>query len=171
MESGMVVVISGLLTASAGYVIDARRAKARINQSRNLLKTGVCCDLDSAIDLYDRLLHEWQTTGRVAAVTLQELKQSSSTYHNNPEWLGLFDEFGCSREIFRYHSTLAKLSAGIEQHYADLCEMENSCNIDKEKHEQLKTALSVTMERLTQSRQQAKELLNLLEHDVNARVA
>lgn len=171
MEASIVAVIGSVLTAGAGLLIDSRREKVRIKKSRSLLVEGVCSDLEQAICLYGRLLKEWQQTGRLWPTTIKELQRSSSTYHNNPEWLGLFDELGCSKEIYQYHNSIVQLLAQLAQKYTELSVLDHAERLGSEAGKTVKSDIDVLMSALIQSRRQAKELLQKLQQDTAAQAA
>lgn len=171
MEGSIVAVIGGFLTAGAGLVIDSTRERVRIGQIRSLLKKGVCSDLANAVHLYDKLIQDWQKTGRLWPKTLHELEKSSPTYHSNPEWLGLFDEYACSKELYDYHAESTQLFAQITRQYCELSAIEDAHMPYDKRYEEAKEALNASMTQLIQCRNQAIELLNILYFDKTAKVA
>ncbi len=163
MEGSIVAIIGGVLTAGAGLLIDSRRERIRISQSRSLLIDGVCCDLNQAIYLYGRLLREWQETGRLLPATIKELELSSSTYHSNPEWLGLFDELGCSNDIYQYHASTVQLLSQIARKSAELSALDHADKLNSEDGKAVRSDVDVLMSALIQSRSHATGLLKKLE--------
>jgi len=152
--------LSGLITAGAGLMIDTRRERRRIGEIRSKLKTDLCNDLERAIALYEKLIADWQRHGTLEIKTLEALTKASATYYDNPEWLGLFDELGCSKAVYQYHSGASKQLAAIEREYADLRGMNR---YPETEYEQACLRLDDAISMLMESRDQAVALVRRLD--------
>ena len=160
MEGAIVAVIGGFIGAGAGLVIDTKRQRARVEKIRTSLKADICCDLKRSVELYDKLLNEWQSADPDWLATLQQLQQSNPTYCTNQEWLGLFDRYGCKIQICDYYADSSQLFDRIEQRYTELHSVIEGG--DSSASEQAKLALNDAIAQLHDRKATAAELLHAL---------
>ncbi len=109
MDAAVVLVVGGFVTASAGLVFDTQREKHRVANLRDTLSRDMGSDLARAIAAYDGVALQWQEYQTIDAAGLRELGLSVSTFLDNQEWLGVFDECGLSRAIFKYFEDCIEL--------------------------------------------------------------
>jgi hypothetical protein len=64
---------------------------------------GVTDDLKSSVELYDRVLSEWEKTQIVWFTTLNELRESRQTYLKNRDALVLINNGSLRQRLFRYY--------------------------------------------------------------------
>jgi hypothetical protein len=164
MDNSVVLMLSGLITAGAGLMVDTRRERRRLGEIRSKLKSDLCNDLERAIALYEKLVADWQRHGTLEIKTLEALTKAGATYYDNPEWLGLFDELGCSKAVYQYHSSASRQLASIEHEYADLRGMNRYPEVE---YEQARSRLDEAISMLLESRDQAVALVNTLEPQRN----
>lgn len=103
MEEIVAAIIGGFLAAGAGWFLQWRLESSRVNKMKELLKTGILDDLKTAIDLYDRLIDEWDKTKIVWFTTLNELRESRQIYNKNRDWLVLLNDEPIRQRIFKYY--------------------------------------------------------------------
>ncbi len=161
MDGGLVAVIGSFIGAGAGFVIDTKRQKGRIEKITSSLKTDISCDLERSIELYDKLLNEWLTTDPAWLATLQQLRSANPTYCSNQEWLGLFDRYGCKIQICDYYADSSQLFDRVEQLYADLHFVIDG-GFESGEFERAKAALNTAIYQLSDYRTQALALLQAL---------
>jgi len=161
METAIVTVISSVIVAGAGLVLDTRRQKARIKEVRSFLKADIGFDLERSIGLYDKLLKEWQLSDPDWLATLQQLQDSNPTYCLNQEWMGLFDRLGSKIQICDYYASSSELFDRIRQLYTEL-HFAIEGDIDQAVFDPAKSALNDAIAQLSGCREQALELLQAL---------
>ena len=96
-------VVGGFLAAGTGWFLQNRQEAARIDRSRRLMIVGLRDDLKSSIELYDRILDEWDKSGIVWFTTINELRESRQIYLRNRELLVLLKSEESRQRIFRYY--------------------------------------------------------------------
>jgi hypothetical protein len=64
---------------------------------------GITDDLKSSIDLYDRVIDEWEKSQIVWFTTLNEHRESRQTYIKNRDWMALLNDEGLRQRLFRYY--------------------------------------------------------------------
>ena len=161
MDGVIVAVIGSFIGAGAGFVIDTKRQKSRLEKITSSLKVDISCDLERSVELYDRLLKEWQTADPAWLASLQLLRSSNPTYCSNQEWLGLFDRYGCKIQICDYYAASSQLFDRIDELYADLHSVIDG-GVETPAFDQAKTALNIAISQLSDCRTQAEELLQAL---------
>jgi len=121
-------IIGGFLAAGAGWFLDRKREEARLSKVRSLLSTGISDDLQHSIQLYDRILEDWERSKVVWFATLIELRESRQTYLNNKDWIVLFDDSQLRVKLFRYYLKSADLINTLEYRQRRKYEIENKFN-------------------------------------------
>lgn len=96
-------VIGGLLAAGAGVMLDSFRENRQQKRGRNLLVTAICDDLDHSLKVYDSIQTTWLEFKFVQFSLLNELKESRQPYHNNKDWVVIFEDPELRRDVFRYY--------------------------------------------------------------------
>ena len=59
--------------------------------------------MKSSVDLYDRVVDEWEKSQTVWFTTVNELRESRQTYQKNRAWLVLLKNEGLRQRLFRYY--------------------------------------------------------------------
>jgi hypothetical protein len=96
-------VIGGFLAAGTGWFLQSRLEASRQKRLAQLFILGVRDDLKSSVDLYDRLMDEWQKSQTVWFTTINELRESRQTYQKNRDWLILLKNESVRQRLFRYY--------------------------------------------------------------------
>lgn len=96
-------IVGGLLAAGAGVLLDRRRELRQQERGRKLLITAICDDLQHSVEIYDRIQNDWLEQKIVHFSLLNELKESRQAYHNNKDWIVIFENSELRREIFEYY--------------------------------------------------------------------
>lgn len=103
MNEIIAAVVGGFLAAGTGWLLQNRQEASRIDRARKLMLIGLRDDLKSAVELYDRVLDEWEKSNIVWFTTLNELRESRQIYLKNRELLVLLDREDLRQKIFRYY--------------------------------------------------------------------
>jgi hypothetical protein len=103
MKEIIAAVIGGFLAAGAGWFLQWRLEAARIKRLKQLLILGITDDLKTSIDLYNRLIDDWDKSQIVWFTTLNELRESRQTYLKNREWLVLINDESLRQKVFKYY--------------------------------------------------------------------
>lgn len=103
MNEIVAAVIGGFLAAGTGWFLQYRLEAARMNRSKQLMVIGVSDDLKTAVELYDRLIDEWEKTQIVWFTTLNELRESRQIYLQHRDWLVLLKNEALRQRLFRYY--------------------------------------------------------------------
>ncbi|RJO60291.1 hypothetical protein C4544_05365 [candidate division WS5 bacterium] len=121
-------IIGGFLAAGAGWFLDRKREEARRAEVRSLLSTGISDDLQHSIQLYDRMLEDWERSKVIWFATLIELRESRQTYLNNKDWIVLFDNAELRKKLFRYYLKSTDLINTLEYRQRRKYEIEDKFN-------------------------------------------
>ena len=103
MNEIIAAVIGGFLAAGAGWFLQWRLEASRLERLKHLLVIGITDDLKLSIDLYSRLIDEWDKSQTVWFTTLNELRGSRQTYLNNRDWLVLINDEPVRQKVLRYY--------------------------------------------------------------------
>ena len=103
MNELLAAIIGGFLAAGTGWFLQYRLEAARLKRGYQLLLIGICDDLKASLELYARLLDEWEKTQIVWFTTLNELRESRQIYLKNREWLILVEDEKIRQKVFRYY--------------------------------------------------------------------
>lgn len=103
MNEIIAAVIGGFLAACAGWFLQWRLEASRLERLKQLLVIGITDDLKLSVDLYNRLIDEWDKSQTVWFTTLNELRESRQTYLNNRDWLVLINDEPMRQKVFRYY--------------------------------------------------------------------
>ncbi len=103
MNEILAAMIGGFLAAGTGWFLQYRLEAARLRRGYQLLLVGMSDDLKASLELYARLLDEWEKTQIVWFTTLNELRESRQIYLKNREWLILVKDENLRQKIFRYY--------------------------------------------------------------------
>jgi len=95
--------IGGILAAGTGWFLQVRLEASRLNRLKKLLLLGIVDDLKSSIDLYERVINEWEKSQTVWFTTLNELRESRQTYLKNRDWMVLIENEMLRQNIFKYY--------------------------------------------------------------------
>jgi hypothetical protein len=96
-------VVGGFLAAGTGWFLQTRLEASRQRRLAQLFIIGVRDDLKSSVDLYDRLIDEWEKSQTVWFTTVNELRESRQTYQKNRDWLVLLKNETIRQKLFRYY--------------------------------------------------------------------
>jgi hypothetical protein len=107
-------VLGGFLAAITGYIIERYREKSRLKQLKALLCIGIEDDLRNSVELYDKLLEDYEKTQVVWYATINELKESRQIYQNSKDWITLFPDDALRKRIFRYYHRSTDLLSGLQ---------------------------------------------------------
>lgn len=103
MNEIFAAVVGGFLAAGTGWFLQSRLEASRQKRLAQLFILGVRDDLKSSIDLYDRLMDEWEKSQTVWFTTINELRESRQTYQKNRDWLILLKNESIRQRLFRYY--------------------------------------------------------------------
>ena len=95
--------VGAFLASGTGYVFELRRVSSRLSNGRKLLKIAIQHDLNHALTVYDKIADEFEKTQTVWFSTLNEVRESRFTYHNNKDWIHVIDDENLRRRIFRHY--------------------------------------------------------------------
>jgi hypothetical protein len=96
-------VIGGFLAAGTGWFLQARLEATRVERARQLLLVGVRDDLKMSLELYERIVDEWEKSGTIWFTTINELRESRQVYQKNREMLVLIESEPLRQRIVRYY--------------------------------------------------------------------
>jgi hypothetical protein len=99
----MAAVVGGFLAAATGWFLQNRLEASRQRRLAQLFIIGVRDDLKSSVDLYDRVIDDWEKSQTVWFTTINELRDSRQTYQKNRDWLVLLKDEGVRQKLFRYY--------------------------------------------------------------------
>lgn len=103
MDQIIAAIIGGFLAASTGWFLQTRLEASRMKKLKGLLITGITDDLTSSVELYNRVLDEWEKSNIVWFTTLNELRESRQTYLKNRDWIVLINDETLRQTLFRYY--------------------------------------------------------------------
>jgi hypothetical protein len=103
MNELIAAVVGGFLAAGSGWFLQYRLESARLKRAHQLLLLGICDDLKASLELFARVLDEWDKTHIVWFTTINELRESRQIYLKNREWLIMINEENLRQKIFRYY--------------------------------------------------------------------
>jgi hypothetical protein len=96
-------VVGGFLAAGTGWFRQTRLEASRMKRLKQLLLIGITDDLKASIDLYARVVDEWEKSQIVWFTTLNELRESRQTYLKNRDWMVLIKDEALRQKLFRYY--------------------------------------------------------------------
>jgi len=103
MDQIIAALIGGFLAAGTGWFLQTRLEGSRLKRLKHLLLIGITDDLKSSVELYDRVIDEWEKSQTVWFTTLNELRESRQTYLKNRDWMVLLNDEGLRQRLFRYY--------------------------------------------------------------------
>lgn len=103
MNELVAAIVGGFLAAGTGWFLQNRLEASRQKRLAQLFVIGVRDDLKSSVELYDRLVDEWEKSQTVWFTTVNELRESRQTYQKNRDWLVLLKNEGIRQKLFRYY--------------------------------------------------------------------
>ncbi|MBU1319220.1 MAG: hypothetical protein KKH67_08480 [candidate division Zixibacteria bacterium] len=103
MEQITAALIGGFLAAGTGWLLQSRLEASRLSRTKRLLIIGIVDDLKSSIELYSRVIDEWEKSQTIWFTTLNELRESRQTYLKNRDWLVLLKDESFRQRIFKYY--------------------------------------------------------------------
>jgi hypothetical protein len=121
-------IFGGTIAAGTGWFIDWRRESRKFDNTRALLITGICDDLQHSLVLFDKVSEEYEKMGTIYFATLKELKESRHVYENNKDWITLFDDGSLRKQIFRYYLQSNDAISMLEYQQHRKYELENKLN-------------------------------------------
>lgn len=128
MEQIIAALLGGVLAAGTGWFLQVRLESSRADKTRELLKTGICDDLNHSLGLYEKIDEEWDKTKIVWFSTLNELKESRQTYKDNRNWIVLFESADLRKRIFQYYLRSSELIDMLEYRQRRKYELEDKYN-------------------------------------------
>lgn len=114
MNEIIAAVVGGFLAAGTGWFLQSRLEASRQKRLAQLFVIGVRDDLKASVDLYDRLVDEWEKSQTVWFTTVNELRESRQTYQKNRDWLVLLKNESIRQRLFRYYHRSADHLAILE---------------------------------------------------------
>ncbi|HOO52234.1 MAG TPA: hypothetical protein PLK94_13180 [Alphaproteobacteria bacterium] len=106
--------IGGMLAASTGWLLQTRSEHARIKRLKQLLLIGITDDLKLSIELYGRVIDEWEKSKTVWYTTISELRESRQIYVKNRDWMALIDDEILRQGIFKYYNMSSNYISVLE---------------------------------------------------------
>ncbi|MBU0908118.1 MAG: hypothetical protein KKA54_16740 [Proteobacteria bacterium] len=103
MDQIIAALVGGFLAAGTGWFLQNRIEVSRLKRLKQLLIVGISDDLKSSIELYDRVIDEWEKSQIVWFTTLNELRESRQTYLKNRDWMVLINDEGLRQKLFKYY--------------------------------------------------------------------
>ena len=103
MSELIAAVIGGFLAAGTGWLLQNRLEASRVKRTTRLMLVAICDDLKSSVDLYDRVLDQWEKTQIVWFTTINEIRESRMSYLKNREMLVLLENETLRQRLFRYY--------------------------------------------------------------------
>ena len=103
MNELIAAVVGGFLAAGTGWFLQYRLEASRQKRLAQLFVLGVRDDLKSSVDLYDRLMDEWDKSQTIWFTTVNELRESRQTFQKNRDWLVLLKNESLRQKLFRYY--------------------------------------------------------------------
>lgn len=103
MSELIAAVVGGFLAAGTGWLLQNRLEASRVKRTTRLMLVAICDDLKSSVDLYDRVLDQWEKTQIVWFTTINEIRESRMSYLKNREMLVLLENETLRQRLFRYY--------------------------------------------------------------------
>ncbi|MBU4262262.1 MAG: hypothetical protein KKC76_10395 [Proteobacteria bacterium] len=103
MDQIIAALVGGFLAAGTGWFLQNRIEVSRLKRLKQLLIVGISDDLKSSIELYDRVIDEWEKSQIVWFTTLNELRESRQTYLKNRDWMVLINDEVLRQKLFKYY--------------------------------------------------------------------
>ncbi len=104
----LATILGGFLAACTGWFLQSRLEASRISHSRNLLIAGMTDDLSTSVELYDRVIEDWQKSHTVWFNLIDELFESRHVYTNNRDWLTLIPDNELRKTVYQYYRKSAQ---------------------------------------------------------------
>lgn len=196
MEQIVAALIGGFLAAGTGWFLQWRLEASRLSRLKELLIIGITDDLKSSIELYSRVIDEWDKSQTIWFTTLNELRESRQTYLKNRDWMVLLKDQSLRQRIFKYYHRSAdhinllenqqrrkyEIQAKLNEVVRDI-QLRNDALSNEEALQQairvmhaedqelvgLNNFIPQNIQRARDYRDEAKELLRLLESDMTGR--
>jgi len=128
MDQLIAAVVGGFLAAGTGWLLQVRLEASRLTRLKQLLIVGITDDLKTSIDLYARVLDEWEKGQIVWFTTLNELRESRQTFLKNRDWLVLVKDETLRQKVFRYYHRSADHVNLLENQQRRKYEIQTSLN-------------------------------------------
>lgn len=103
MDQIVAALIGGFLAAGTGWFLQVRLERSRLKRLKQLLLLGIADDLKSSVELYARVIDEWEKSQIVWFTTLNELRESRQTYLRNRDWMVLINDEALRQKLFKYY--------------------------------------------------------------------
>lgn len=128
MNEIIAAVVGGFLAAGAGWFLQNRLEASRQKRLAQLFVIGVRDDLKSSVDLYDRVVDEWEKSKTVWFTTINELRESRQTYQKNRDWMVLLKNENLRQRLFRYYHRSADHLGILENQQRRKYEIQSKLN-------------------------------------------
>lgn len=128
MNEIIAAVIGGFLAAGTGWLLQNRLEASRQSRMVQMFVIGVRDDLKASIDLYERLIDEWEKGQVVWFTTINGLRESRQTYQKNRDWLVLLRDEAIRQRIFRYYHRSADHLGLLESYQRRKYEIQSKLN-------------------------------------------
>ncbi|AEJ02013.1 hypothetical protein Nit79A3_2230 [Nitrosomonas sp. Is79A3] len=103
MDQIIAALVGGFLAAGTAWFLQNRLEATRLQRLKQLLIIGISDDLKSSIELYSRVIDEWEKGQIVWFTTLNELRESRQTYLKNRDWMVLVNDEELRQKLFKYY--------------------------------------------------------------------
>jgi len=103
MDQIIAALVGGFLAAGTAWFLQNRLEATRLQRLKLLLIIGISDDLKSSIELYSRVIDEWEKGQIVWFTTLNELRESRQTYLKNRDWMVLINDEELRQKLFKYY--------------------------------------------------------------------
>lgn len=103
MDQIVAALIGGFLAAGTGWFLQWRLEASRLKRLKQLLIIGITDDLKSSVELYARVIDEWEKSQTIWFTTLNELRESRQTYLKNRDWMVLIKDETLRQKLFKYY--------------------------------------------------------------------
>lgn len=128
MDQIIAALIGGFLAAGTGWFLQVRLETSRLKKLKRLLILGISDDLKSSIELYGRVIDEWEKSQTVWFTTLNELRESRQAYIKNRDWIVLVKDESLRQKLFKYYHRSADHISLLEQQQRRKYEIQSKLN-------------------------------------------
>ena len=128
MDQIIAALIGGFLAAGTGWFLQVRLEASRLKKLKHLLIVGISDDLKSSVELYHRVIDEWDKSQIVWFTTLNELRESRQTYIKNRDWIVLVKDQSLRQKLFKYYHRSADHINLLEQQQRRKYEIQTKLN-------------------------------------------
>ena len=128
MNEIIAALIGGFLAAGTGWFLQDRAEASRIKRLKELLIIGITDDLKTSVELYGRVIDEWEKSQIVWFTTLNELRESRQTYLKNRDWMALMKDETLRQKLFKYYHRSADHITVLENQQRRKYDIQNKLN-------------------------------------------